>query len=265
MNKKSPVSRSGRFAGGPAADVAHFTESISFDWRLWRQDILGSMAHATMLRRVGVLTGAELNAILKGLDAIAKEIMGGRFRWRPELEDVHMNIEAELTRRVPAGAKLHTGRSRNDQVALDLRLWLRDEILGLGRQIRSLQRALVGLGETPRRRADPRLHASATRPAGLLRPPSAGVRRNVRPRSPAAGGLLLAGERLPARQRRPRRFHAAAQPLAGRRLARLCRRERPAENLPELDGRREPTGISPSNSAPWRRCWPCICRAWPKT
>jgi argininosuccinate lyase len=146
MKKKLPVSRSGRFADGPAADVARFTESISFDWRLWRQDILGSMAHATMLRRIGLLTGAELKAILKGLDAIAREIMGGRFRWRPELEDVHMNIEAELTRRVPAGAKLHAGRSRNDQVALDLRLWLRDEILGLGRHMRSLQRALVELG-----------------------------------------------------------------------------------------------------------------------
>src|SRR5439155_24911263 len=78
-------------------------------------------------------------------DAIAKEIKAGRFRWKGELEDVHMNIEAELTRRVPAGAKLHTGRSRNDQVALDMRLWLREEILGLAQEIRSLQRAMVEL------------------------------------------------------------------------------------------------------------------------
>jgi argininosuccinate lyase len=147
MKKISPVSRGGRFAGGPAADVAQFTESISFDHRLWRHDILGSMAHATMLQKIGVLTKKELRAIVKGLDAIGREIAAGKFKWKPELEDVHMNIEAELTRRVPAGAKLHTARSRNDQVALDLRLWLRDEIIALLGEIAGLQRALVSLGE----------------------------------------------------------------------------------------------------------------------
>src|SRR5450432_3052167 len=147
MKKSSPVSRSGRFAGGPAADVAQFTESISFDWRLWQHDILGSMAHATMLRKIGVLTQAELRAIIKGLDAIAREITAGKFNWKPGLEDVHMNIEAELTKRVPAGAKLHTGRSRNDQVALDMRLWLRDECAELSRELRLLQKALVGFAQ----------------------------------------------------------------------------------------------------------------------
>src|SRR6266436_1859020 len=146
MKKTSPVSRSGRFAGGPAADVAQFTESISFDWRLWRHDVLGSRAHATMLQKIGLLSRSELAAILKGLDSIAKEIDSGGFRWKQELEDVHMNIEAELTRRVPAGAKLHTGRSRNDQVALDMRLWLRDEMVELESELRSLQGALVELG-----------------------------------------------------------------------------------------------------------------------
>src|ERR1700719_1915025 len=104
MKKSSPVSRSGRFASGPGADVAHFTESISFDWRLWRQDIVGSIAHATMLQKIGVLTKAELKEIVQGLEAIGSEIDAGNFEWKPELEDVHMNIEAELTRRVPAGA-----------------------------------------------------------------------------------------------------------------------------------------------------------------
>jgi argininosuccinate lyase len=150
MNKTKPVSRSGRFAGGPAAAVAQFTQSISFDWRLWRQDIAGSMAHATMLREAGLLTPRELRAIIRGLEAIGKEIGAGKFRWQPELEDVHMNIEAALTRRVPAGAKLHTGRSRNDQVALDMRLWLREQIVELGREIPLLQRALVGLAERER-------------------------------------------------------------------------------------------------------------------
>jgi len=144
---KSPVSRSGRFTGGPAADVAQFTESISFDWRLWKHDILGSMAHAKMLQTIGVLTKAEVREIVRGLDAIAKEIEAGQFVWKPELEDVHMNIEAELTKRAPAGAKLHTARSRNDQVALDIRLWLRDEIVALLREIAGLQRSLVALGE----------------------------------------------------------------------------------------------------------------------
>jgi argininosuccinate lyase len=146
MKKTAPVSRSGRFAGGPAADVAQFTESISFDWRLWRHDIEGSKAHAAMLQRVGILTRAELKAITGGLETIAREIEAGTFRWKAELEDVHMNIEAELTRRVPAGAKLHTGRSRNDQVALDVRLWLRDETRALLEEIRDLQKALVDLG-----------------------------------------------------------------------------------------------------------------------
>ena len=146
MKKTSPVSRSGRFAGGPGADVARFTESISFDWRLWRHDILGSIVHAAMLRKIGILTKKEEIAIVRGLEAIGQEIRRGKFKWKAELEDVHMNLEAELTRRVPAGAKLHTGRSRNDQIALDLRLWLRDEIIELGGEARNLQKALLELG-----------------------------------------------------------------------------------------------------------------------
>jgi argininosuccinate lyase len=146
MKNSSPISRSGRFAGGPAADVAQFTQSISFDWRLWRQDILGSKAHALMLQKAGLLTRAELRAIVRGLEAIHKEIEAGKFPWKAELEDVHMNIEQELTRRVPAGAKLHTGRSRNDQVALDMRLWLREQTAGLLDEIYVLQFALVEFG-----------------------------------------------------------------------------------------------------------------------
>jgi argininosuccinate lyase len=147
MKKISPLSRSGRFARSPGADAAQFTESISFDHRLWRHDILGSMAHTTMLQKIGALSKKECTAIVRGLDAVGKEIRAGKFKWKPELEDVHMNIEAELTRRVTAGAKLHTARSRNDQVALDMRLWLRDEIVSLLGEIADLQRALVSLGE----------------------------------------------------------------------------------------------------------------------
>ncbi|HEY3913015.1 MAG TPA: argininosuccinate lyase [Verrucomicrobiae bacterium] len=145
MNVNTPVSRSGRFSGGPGSDVAQFTQSISFDWRLWEQDILGSLAHATMLQKIGILTKPELLQIEGALNDIAQEICEDRFPWKEELEDVHMNIESELTRRAPAGAKLHTARSRNDQVALDMRMWLRDEIVDLNRGIRLLQRELLNL------------------------------------------------------------------------------------------------------------------------
>ncbi len=151
--KKKPVSRSGRFESGPGKDVEMFSESISFDWRLWRHDIIGSIAHAEMLASIGILTQKEFASIQKGLMTIGDEIDAGRFEWKPELEDVHMNIEAALTKRVKAGAKLHTARSRNDQVALDMRMWLRDEILSLCDEIRALQAALVKLAsrntETP--------------------------------------------------------------------------------------------------------------------
>lgn len=143
--KSSPISRSGRFESGPDQEVAEFTQSISFDWRLWRHDIAGSIVHAMVLREVGLLTSEEETAIVGGLQAIGDEIGEGKFEWNRDLEDVHMNIEAALTRRVPAGAKLHTGRSRNDQVALDLRMWLRDEIVLFSAELRRLQDALVEL------------------------------------------------------------------------------------------------------------------------
>ena len=146
MKARGNPSRSGRFTGGPADEVARFSESISFDQRLWRQDIQGSAAQAGMLRRIGVLTEAEEAEIRKHLGEIGSEIEAGRFRWRIELEDIHMHIEAELTRRTPAGAKLHSGRSRNDQVALDLRLWVLAETVALQSEIRDLQSALVRLG-----------------------------------------------------------------------------------------------------------------------
>ena len=108
MKKSSPVSRSGRFGSGPGRDAAQFTESVSFDKRLWRHDLVGSIAHATMLGGIGVLTKAEAKRIVRALEAIGDDIEAGRFEWDASLEDVHMNLEAELTRREPAGAKLHT-------------------------------------------------------------------------------------------------------------------------------------------------------------
>lgn len=146
--QKPTPARSGRFQTGPALEVTNFSQSLSFDWRLWSYDIEGSIAHARMLCRCGMLTRKELGEIIRGLSKIKREIQTGRFNWRPELEDVHMNIEAELTRRVPSGAKLHTARSRNDQVCLDMRMWLRDELMALCLEVRVLQKSLVDLAES---------------------------------------------------------------------------------------------------------------------
>ncbi|MCY4270454.1 MAG: argininosuccinate lyase [Gammaproteobacteria bacterium] len=138
----------GRFQEATDRFIERFTASVGFDTRLYRHDIAGSIAHATMLGEVGVLTGAEARRIIAGLEAIREEIERGDFAWSVEREDVHMNIEAALTARIgEAGKKLHTGRSRNDQVATDLRLYLREEIDALRGLLWKLQSALVDLAE----------------------------------------------------------------------------------------------------------------------
>ncbi len=144
---KKSTARSGRFTKEATREANAFTASVGFDQRLALYDISGSIAHARMLHHVGLLKKKELSDIEKGLKAIEREIKKGKFKWHRELEDVHMNIEAALTARVPAGAKLHTGRSRNDQVAVDTRMWLRDEICDLANEIHDLQLALIELGE----------------------------------------------------------------------------------------------------------------------
>jgi len=142
--KKSKTSSSwgGRFKAGAAQRLRDYTESVSFDRELYRHDIAGSRAHAKMLARISVLKPAELRDILAGLGEILAAIDAGKFKWRADLEDVHMNIESELTRRYPAGAKLHTGRSRNDQVATVVRLWLKDRIADNRKAVAGLQLAL---------------------------------------------------------------------------------------------------------------------------
>ncbi len=139
---------SGRFNEPTDAFVEAFTASVDFDRRLYRYDIQGSVAHATMLARAGILTAAERDQILSGLEAVGAQIERGEFPWSVALEDVHMNIESALTRRIgSAGKKLHTGRSRNDQVATDIRLYLRDEIETIRAEILRLQQALLELAE----------------------------------------------------------------------------------------------------------------------
>ncbi len=138
----------GRFSEPTDAFVEAFTASIGFDRRLAKADIQGSIAHATMLCQIGVLTDKELAAIVGGLESIALDIERGDFFWSVELEDVHMNIEARLVDRIgDVGKKLHTGRSRNDQVATDVRLYLRDELDQIMSELTRLQTALVDLAE----------------------------------------------------------------------------------------------------------------------
>ncbi|QSA96590.1 argininosuccinate lyase [Methylococcus sp. EFPC2] len=138
----------GRFTESTDAFVEAFTASVDFDQRLAPYDIQGSIAHATMLERIGLLTPKDLEAIVKGLEKIRDEIERGDFHWAVQLEDVHMNIEARLTDRIgDAGKRLHTGRSRNDQVATDVRLYLRAEIDLIRSELVRLQTALIDLAE----------------------------------------------------------------------------------------------------------------------
>ena len=138
----------GRFTEATDAFVQRFTASVDFDRRLFQQDIDGSVAHARMLAKVGILTADEVLLILDGLESIRQDIVDDKFEWSVALEDVHMNIEAALTSRIGGvGKKLHTGRSRNDQVATDIRLYVRCEIDLIAQLITKLQSALLGVAE----------------------------------------------------------------------------------------------------------------------
>jgi argininosuccinate lyase len=145
MAKKTQATWGGRFNEGPAALMLKFSESVSFDRRLAPFDIAGSKAHSAMLAHVGLITPKERNAIHAGLDVILAEIEEGRFVWDERLEDVHMNIEHALTKRVPAAAKLHTARSRNDQVATDMRLFFKHACSVVGAKVLAVQRAILAV------------------------------------------------------------------------------------------------------------------------
>ncbi|KFF47850.1 MULTISPECIES: argininosuccinate lyase [unclassified Salinicola] len=148
MTQATNQSWGGRFSEPTDAFVAAFTASISFDKRLYHHDIRGSVAHATMLARVGVLTEAERDRIIQGLGEIEAEIERGEIEWSVDLEDIHMNVEARLTDKIGiTGKKLHTGRSRNDQIATDIRLYLRDEIDAVAAELARLRRGLIELAE----------------------------------------------------------------------------------------------------------------------
>ena len=147
MAHKAQVTWGGRFSAGPAELMLRFSESVSFDRRLAPFDIQGSKAHSAMLAHVGLITRQERDAIHRGLDAVLKQIAGGKFKWSTQLEDVHMNIEQALTKLEPAAAKLHTARSRNDQVATDMRLYFKAACAEIITGLREAQRAILGVVE----------------------------------------------------------------------------------------------------------------------
>ena len=143
-NKATSAMWGGRFAAGPSAVMEEINASIGFDARLYAQDIRGSRAHARMLAAQGIITEADGNAILEGLDRVEDEIKSGAFIFSRALEDIHMNVESRLREIVgDAAGRLHTGRSRNDQVATDVKLWVRDALDGLDDALQSLQGALI--------------------------------------------------------------------------------------------------------------------------
>jgi argininosuccinate lyase len=145
MAKHAQATWGGRFSQKPADLMLRFSESVSFDSRLAPFDLQGSRAHAAMLAHVGLISGRERDAIHRGLDTIGMEIAAGRFRWKTSLEDVHMNIEQALTKRVPAAAKLHTARSRNDQVATDMRLYFKSACAEIVAKIRAAQKSILAV------------------------------------------------------------------------------------------------------------------------
>src|SRR6478736_6702701 len=138
----------GRYNLGPAEIMERINASIGFDKRLYAQDIAGSLAHADMLVAQGILTAKDGRAIRQGLAQVKAEIEQGKFKFSTKLEDIHFNVEQRLTDIIgPAGGRLHTGRSRNDQIALDVRLWVRDTIDKFELMLRELQAALIDRAE----------------------------------------------------------------------------------------------------------------------
>jgi Argininosuccinate lyase len=219
----------------PMSDlVKRYTSSVFFDKRMWKADITGSLAHAEMLAAQGVIAQADYEAIQKGMAQIKEEIESGAFEWKLDLEDVHLNIEARLTQLVgDAGKRLHTGRSRNDQVATDVRLWLRDEIDLIEGLLSELQLSLVEVAEQNVEVILPGFtHLQVAQPVSFAHH-HAGLRGDVRARRRAHGRRAPPHQRAAAGQRGAGRHHLPAGPRARGAHAGHGRR------VPEQPGRRE--------------------------
>ena len=172
----------GRFERPPADELLAYTVSLPFDRRLWRQDVRGSQAHVRGLGRVGLLTDDEVVAVLAALDQVAAELAEDRFTFVPTDEDIHTAVERRATELAgAAGARLHTGRSRNDQVATDLRLWCKDELPAVAARVIGLQQVLLDRAVEAGEIVPARLHAPAAGPARPARPPPPGPRVGAGP------------------------------------------------------------------------------------
>ena len=194
----------GRFSEANDARVEAFTSSIDVDRELAADDLAGSIAHVRGLGRAGLLTDEQVAELVAGLTSLAEDVAADRFTWDPALEDVHLNLEAALAERIgPVAGRLHTGRSRNDQVATDLRLWTRRAIDRLDDALVGFERSLVGLAEREGEAVLPGHDPHPAGAAGPVRPPPARLRRDGRagPGSPR--------RRAPARQREPARCRGA--------------------------------------------------------
>ena len=231
----------GRFSEANDARVEAFTSSIEIDRELAADDLAGSIAHVHGLGRAGLLTGEQVDELVAGLTALAEDVAAGRFAWDPALEDVHLNLEAALAERIgPVAGRLHTGRSRNDQVATDLRLWTRRAIDRLDAALVGFERALVGLAEREGEAVLPgTTHIQPAQPVLFGHHLLAYVEMAERDR----GRLADARRRLnvsPARRGRAGRRRLPARPRGDGRGARLRRRDRELarrRQRPRLRGR----------------------------
>ena len=184
----------GRFESGPAAIMREITPSIDFDKRLAGEDLAGSRAHCRMLANEGIISKDDGQAILNGLDQIEKEIADGKFVFKRELEDIHLNIEARLAELIgPAAGRLHTARSRNDQVVTDFRLWVRGACERADQGLLALAAGAGRPGRKACRNHHAGLHPYAGGPAGDLRPSPAGLCRDVRRATAAASRMPGSG------------------------------------------------------------------------
>ncbi len=185
----------GRFTQPTDKFVEEFTASIQFDKRLYHQDIRGSIAHARMLGKQGIIPLEDVEQIVHGLQQILQQIEAGEFDFSISLEDIHMNIEARLSAAIgEAGKRLHTGRSRNDQVALDIRLYLRDEIVEISTYLDLLIDALLNQAEANLDVIMPGFTHLQTAQPILFCPPPDGVCGDVQTRQGASGGLSQTGQ-----------------------------------------------------------------------
>ena len=205
----------GRFAAGPGAIMQEINASIDFDRRLYRQDIAASKAHAAMLAKQGIISRDDAAKIAHGLDTILSEMDAGKFRFKRALEDIHMNVESRLAELIgPAAGRLHTARSRNDQVATDFKLWVRDAIDDIDAALAGYQTRARRKGAGARRDRDAGLHASADRAAGDVRASSARLCRDGGARPRPLRGCAQAAQRKSARQRGARRHLVRHRPRA---------------------------------------------------